>query len=145
MIELTKKKLDSSDIAKIYDEVRTVSAGAVLIFAGTVRDYTDNKKVLSIEYECYEKMASVQLEKIAENARKRWNISMVRVVHRYGKLELGDISVIIAVSAAHRKEAYEASRFIIDTIKQSVPIWKRESFDDGTVAFGKSEYTMEMK
>lgn len=144
MIEVTKERLTSASIAEIYDEVKRDTAGAVLIFIGTVRDRTGDKAVLSIVYECYEKMAAAQLQKIADEAEHRWKLSALRIVHRYGKLESGEISVITALSCAHRKEAYEASKFIIDAIKQSVPIWKREKFDDGTVEFGKTEYNMEL-
>ncbi len=140
MIKVTKEKLNSAIIAKIYDEVKKDVAGAVLIFVGTVRNRTKGKTVLLIEYECYEKMAAAQLQKIADEAKHRWKLQALRIVHRYGELEPGEISVIIALSCVHRKEAYEASKFIIDTVKQSVPIWKREKFDDGTVEFGKSEY-----
>lgn len=144
MIKVTKERLTSAAIAAIYDEVKKDAAGAVLIFVGTVRNCTKGKTVLSIEYECYEKMAAAQLQKIAGEAEHRWKLSALKIVHRYGKLEPGEISVIIALSCVHRKEAYEASEFIIDTIKRSVPIWKREKFDDGTVEFGKSEYNMEL-
>lgn len=137
--------ITESDILDLYGKVKRDKAGAVVIFVGTVRDQTNDKQVISIEYECYKEMAEAQLLKIADLAESKWSLSAIRIVHRYGRLSVGDISVIIAVSSHHRDAAYEASKYVIDEIKKYVPIWKRERFADGSVEFGKSEYPAETK
>ncbi len=144
MIKITDI-ITESDILDLYSKVKQDKAGAVVIFIGTVRDQTNDKQVVSIEYECYKEMAEAQLLKIAGLAESKWSLSAIRIVHRYGKLSIGDISVIIAVSSPHRAAAYEASKYIIAGIKRYVPIWKRELFSDGSVEFGKSEYPAEAK
>ncbi len=137
--------ITESDILDFYSKVKRDKAGAVVIFIGTVRDQTNDKQVMSIEYECYKEMAESQLLKIEDSAKSKWNLSAISIVHRYGKLSIGDISVIIAVSSPHRATAYEASKYVMDEIKKYVPIWKRERFADGSVEFGKSEYPVEAK
>ncbi len=144
MIKITDA-ITESDILDIYGKVKLDKAGAVIVFVGTVRDETNAKQVVSIEYECYKEMAESQLLKIEDSAKSKWNLSAVWIVHRYGMLSIGDISVVIAVSSPHRNAAYEASRYVIDEIKKYVPIWKHELFTDGTVEFGKSEYPAEAK
>ena len=106
-------------------------AGAVLIFCGDVRNHNQKKDVSFLEYEAHEKMAFKQITKIIEQAQKKWEIHKVEVIHRLGKLKVTDCSIAIAVSTSHRNDAYEASRYIIDTIKHSVPIWKKEHFVNG--------------
>ena len=106
-------------------------AGAVLIFCGDVRNHNQKKEVSFLEYEAHEKMAHKQIKKIIEHAQQKWELHQVEVIHRLGKLAVTDCSIAIAVSTSHRNEAYEASRYIIDTIKHSVPIWKKEHFVNG--------------
>ena len=106
-------------------------AGAVLIFCGDVRNHNQKKEVSFLEYESNERMALKQIKKIIEHAQQKWELHKVEVIHRLGKLAVKDCSIAIAVSTSHRNDAYEASRYIIDTIKHSVPIWKKEHFVNG--------------
>jgi molybdopterin synthase catalytic subunit len=109
------------------------SDGAVVVFDGIVRDNTRGRKTLYLDYEAYEEMAARQLEEISGQAIERFGIRGVTVVHRLGRLFVGETSVLIIVASAHRAEAYEASRWLIDTLKRTVPIWKKETFEDGAV------------
>ena len=106
-------------------------AGALLIFCGDVRNHNQKKEVSFLEYEAHERMAHKQIKKIIEHAQQKWELHKVEVIHRLGKLAVTDCSIAIAVSTSHRNEAYEASRYIIDTVKHSVPIWKKEHFLNG--------------
>jgi len=106
--------------------------GALCLFVGVVRDHNEGRRVLRLEYEAYEEMALPLMETIAAEARRRWAVSDLRIVHRLGRLEIGDASVAVAVAAAHRGDAFEACRYAIDTLKASVPIWKKEFYADGT-------------
>jgi molybdopterin synthase catalytic subunit len=107
--------------------------GAALVFEGVVRSQTRGRKTLYLDYEAYEKMALEQLESLADQALQRFQIRDVAIVHRLGRLEIGESSVLIAVVSAHRAAAFEACRWLIDTLKQKVPIWKKEYFEDGAV------------
>ena len=113
------------------DWVMTPESGGIDVFIGTVRNTTKGKKVLRLEFEAYEPMALKEIEKIAAQAFEKWPVQKLLVYHRVGVLEVGEIPVIIAVSCAHRDAAFEACRFVIDTLKQTVPIWKKEVFEDG--------------
>lgn len=115
------------------DLVQHPAAGGTVLFVGTVRNQTQGKPVLRLEFEAYEPMAISEMEKIAETIRKRWNALAIAIHHRVGTLELGDIAVIIAVATPHRKAAFEASEYAIDTLKETVPIWKKEIFEDGEI------------
>ena len=108
-------------------------SGGINVFIGTVRDATRGKKVLRLEFEAYEKMAIKEINKIAEETVRRWPVQRIVFHHRTGVLQIGEIPVVIAVSAAHRDAAFEACRYAIDTLKQTVPIWKKEIFEDGEV------------
>src|ERR1700709_2500094 len=108
-------------------------SGGIDVFIGTVRNATKGKKVLKLEFEAYEKMAMAEMEKIAKQAIEKWPVQKLLIHHRTGVLQVGDVPVIIAVSAAHRDAAFEACRYVIDTLKQTVPIWKKEIFEDGEV------------
>lgn len=108
------------------------SDGAVVSFVGVVRDVTGEKKVSELQYEAYEEMAETEMRRIALEACDRWKIGRVLIAHRTGSLQVGEVSVVIAVSAPHRDEAFQACRFCIETLKQTVPIWKKELFSDGT-------------
>lgn len=103
------------------------------MFIGTVRNATKGKQVLKLDFEAYETMAISEMEKIARQAFEKWPVQRVLIHHRTGTLQVGEVPVIIAVSAAHRDAAFDACRYIIDTLKQTVPIWKKEAFEDGEV------------
>ena len=108
-------------------------SGGIDVFIGTVRNTTKGKAVLRLEFEAYEKMALAEMEKIAAQAIQKWPVQKLLIHHRTGILSVGEVPVIIAVSAAHRDAAFEACRYVIDTLKQTVPIWKKEIFEDGEV------------
>ncbi|HAL82512.1 MAG TPA: molybdenum cofactor biosynthesis protein MoaE [Mucilaginibacter sp.] len=108
-------------------------SGGIDVFIGTVRNATKGKAVLRLEFEAYEPMALTEMEKIVKQAIEKWPVQKALVHHRTGVLQVGEVPVIIAVSAAHRAAAFEACRYIIDTLKQTVPIWKKEIFEDGEV------------
>lgn len=121
------------DIAEALEQVVTPETGGVNIFVGTTRNHSGGRKVIGLEYEAYEPMATAMMRELEDSARSRWPLHGVSIIHRVGSVEVGEASVVIAVSAAHRKEAFEACRFLIDELKKTVPIWKREFFADGTV------------
>lgn len=106
--------------------------GAVASFVGIVRDHDHGRHVLKLHYECYLSMAEKMLERIVGEAKKRWPVDEVVIRHRIGTLEIGEAAVAIAVSSAHRAEAFQVCRFVIEEIKKRVPIWKKEIFEDGT-------------
>jgi len=108
-------------------------SGGIDVFIGTVRNATKGKAVLRLEFEAYERMALAEMEKIAAQAIEKWPVQKLLIHHRTGVLAVGEVPVIIAVSAAHRDAAFEACRYVIDTLKQTVPIWKKEIFEDGEV------------
>jgi len=108
-------------------------SGGIDVFIGTVRNATKGKAVIRLEFEAYEAMAVSEMEKIASQAQEKWPVQKILIHHRVGVLDVGEVPVIIAVSAAHRAAAFDACRFIIDTLKQTVPIWKKEVFEDGEI------------
>jgi len=128
MIELTSSAIDH---AALTERVRSANAGAVCTFLGTVRELTGDRKTISLRYEAYPEMALKKLAELEDEARRRWPIIELALVHRTGDLELGEVSVVVAVSCPHRHQAFEACRWLIDTLKEVVPIWKRESWADG--------------
>jgi molybdopterin synthase catalytic subunit len=107
--------------------------GAALVFEGIVRNQTRGRKTLYLDYEAYEEMALDQMESLANQAMQRFQIRDVAIVHRLGRLEIGETSVLIVVASAHRAAAFDACRWLIDTLKRTVPIWKKEHFEDGAV------------
>lgn len=111
--------------------VNAPGAGGTVLFIGTVRNQTKGKTVVRLEFEAYAPMAIAEMEKIAKQALTRFLVHKIAIHHQTGILQIGDIPVIIAVSAAHRSAAFEACQFCIDTLKQTVPIWKKEVFEDG--------------
>lgn len=121
------------DLQQCIDWVMSPDCGGIDVFIGTVRNVTKGKTVLKLEFEAYEKMAVNELQKIAQQSFEKWPVQKVLIHHRTGILQIGEIPVIIAVAAAHRDAAFEACRYIIDTLKQTVPIWKKEFFEDGEV------------
>jgi len=136
VIELTDKKID---VDRVIRSVEEPSAGGTSVFIGTTRNHSDGKEVLEMEYQAYNPMALKKMNELAENARSKWKLTKVSIVHRVGRLQIGEASVVIAVSAPHRKEAFEACRFTIDTLKESIPIWKKEFFRDGEAWVGTEE------
>jgi molybdopterin synthase catalytic subunit len=119
------------DINTVTDAVRDHRAGAVVLFLGTVREFTGNVRTASLDYEAFEEMALASLTGILADASSNWPLVKTAVVHRTGPLELGEIAVSVAVSSAHRGPAFEAGQWIMDTIKQQTPIWKKEIYADG--------------
>jgi molybdopterin synthase catalytic subunit len=119
------------DLDKILQVVEDGSTGGVVIFTGRVRDHSDGRQVVRMEYEGYENMANAGLRKIAESAKRKWPVKKIAIAHRLGILEIGEASVVIAVACAHRAQAFEACRFVIDTLKKTIPIWKKEFSPDG--------------
>lgn len=113
--------------------VQSPDAGGMVVFIGAVRGRTAGKKVLRLEFEAYEPMAVSEMQKIAKQAIEQFPVQKIAIHHRTGILEVGELPVIIAVSAAHRAAAFEACQYCIDTLKQTVPIWKKEIFEDGEV------------
>jgi molybdopterin synthase catalytic subunit/molybdopterin converting factor small subunit len=107
--------------------------GAVLVFEGIVRNQTRGRKTLYLDYEAYEEMALEQMESLAGQALTQFSVRDVAIVHRLGRLEIGETSVLIAVASAHRAAAFDGCRWLIDTLKRTVPIWKKEYFEDGAV------------
>jgi molybdopterin synthase catalytic subunit len=131
--EITDQPIITQDIInKVVDR----NAGAVTTFIGTVRELTKGKKTLFLIYEAYEKMAVKQLSRIGDEIIERWPNAKVAITHRVGKLEITDIAVVIAVSTPHRKDAYDANEYAIERIKQIVPIWKKEHWEDGETWVG---------
>ncbi len=121
------------DLQACISRVMTPSSGGIDVFIGTVRDATHGKKVVRLEFEAYEPMAVNEMTKIAVQAKSRWPLQSVVIHHRTGSLQIGEVAVVIAVSAAHRAAAFEACRYAIDTLKQTVPIWKKEVFENEEV------------
>lgn len=121
------------DIMACIGQVTGPGCGGVDVFIGTVRDATKGKMVLRLEFEAYKNMALKEMHKIAEQAFERWPVQAVAIHHRTGILQIGDVAVVIAVGAAHRDAAFEACRFAINTLKKTVPIWKKEVFADGEI------------
>ncbi len=126
---------ESIDLNAVRQRALHPQAGAVLLFCGDIRNHSEGQSVTELEYEAHESMALRQIDHITEEAARRWPVHHVEVIHRFGRMQIMDCSIVIAVSTSHRADAYAASRFIIDTIKRSVPIWKREHFADGSSAW----------
>lgn len=120
-------------IESCIDWVMSPQCGGINVFIGTVRNETEGKKVIRLEFEAYESMAVSEMNKIAEDVFKKWPVQKILIHHRTGVLQQGEVPVVIAVAAAHRDAAFNACRYTIDTLKQTVPIWKKEIFEDGEV------------
>ena len=121
------------DAAALIRHVRTGEDGAVVTFDGCVRNQSHGRRTLYLDYEAYESMALARIREIGATIHEKFPIDRVAIAHRLGRLEIGETSVFIAVSAAHRPAAFDACRFAIDTLKRTVPIWKKEYFEDGEV------------
>lgn len=127
---LTREPIDSRSLAL---ELLQPKDGAIVTFDGVTRNHNRGREVLYLEYEAYESMAPKVMAQIAAEARKQWEIDAVGIIHRLGRVDIGETSVSIVVTSVHRRAAFEACRFLIDRLKQVVPIWKREYYQDGAV------------
>ena len=119
------------DVLYCINAVMSPHTGGIDVFVGTVRNATKGNAVVRLEFEAYERMALAEMQKIANEAMTRWQLNAIVIHHRTGTLVVGDVPVVIAVAAPHRAAAFEACRYAIDTLKQTVPIWKKEVYDDG--------------
>ena len=129
-VALTRAVIDRDALVSL---LRQPADGAIVVFDGIVRDNTRGRRTLYLDYEAYEEMALAQMQRLAREARAQFAVDRVGIVHRLGRLEIGESSVLIVVTSAHRGPAFEASRWIIDTLKRTVPVWKKEHFVDGAV------------
>ncbi len=127
--EITREPIDK---AGLEERLLTGAAGAVVTFDGVVRNQTKGRPVVSLEYEAYAPMAVREMQKVGEEIRRRWpEIERIGIIHRFGELKISESSVVIVVTSPHRRVAFEACHFAIDRLKQTVPIWKKEIFEDG--------------
>jgi molybdopterin synthase catalytic subunit len=129
-VRIVRERIDTEAVVA---RLKRPADGAAVIFDGVVRDNTRGRRTLYLDYEAYEAMALKQMESLAAEARARFGVRAASIVHRLGRLEIGETSVLIVVAAAHRDAAFEACRWIINTLKKTVPIWKKEYFEDGAV------------
>jgi molybdopterin synthase catalytic subunit len=133
MFKIVDGPIDSPAVTAAVADHAT---GATVTFIGTTRDHNDGRAVTQLEYEAYPEMALTEMRKIGDEARRRWPIAAIAIVHRIGVVPIGEASVVIAVSSAHRAAAFEACHFAIDRLKEVVPIWKKEHFRGGEVWIG---------
>jgi molybdopterin synthase catalytic subunit len=124
---------DRIDAEKLVAAAKSGEDGAVVVFDGIVRNHSRGRRTLHLDYEAYEEMAVKQMRELGAKARERFGVRKVTMIHRLGRLKIGETSVLIVVASAHRAAAFEACRWLIDTLKQTVPIWKKETFADGAV------------
>ena len=142
MVALTNEPIDVPGVLK---QVESPLAGAVVFFLGTTRELTGRRRTESLDYECYPEMATRKLAELEAEARRRWELIECAIVHRLGHLEIGEASVAVAVSSGHRQTAFEAGQWLIDSLKQSVPIWKKENWADGTTEWVHPGISAEIK
>ncbi|HEY3152178.1 MAG TPA: molybdenum cofactor biosynthesis protein MoaE [Candidatus Binatia bacterium] len=133
MFHATNQPIDLNELVLF---VTDPEAGAIATFIGTTRNNNEGRKVIGLDYEAYPQMAEKELARIGEDAKKQWPICRMAIVHRLGPVKIGEASVIIAVSSAHRDAAFAACRYAIEEIKKTVPIWKKEVFEGGEVWIG---------
>lgn len=133
MFRVTRNALN---LQELVDYVTDAEAGAIATFIGTTRNHNEGRRVIALDYEAYPEMAEKELARLGEEAKKKWNIQRMAIVHRIGPVQITEPSVIIAVSSAHRHDAFQACRFAIEEIKKTVPIWKKEVFEGGEVWIG---------
>lgn len=129
-IAIVRERIDT---AAVLERIKQPEDGAVVVFEGIVRNHTRDRRTLFLDYEAYEGMALKQLQTLTDQARSQFQIREVAIVHRLGRLAIGETSVLIAVASAHRAAAFDACRWLIDTLKRTVPIWKKEHFEDGAI------------
>ena len=120
------------DVSSLLEGAPSPATGAVLLFLGVTREFTDERQTVRLEYEAYEEMAVKELSRLEQTARERWSLTDCIIVHRLGVVPVGEASVAIVTASPHRKEAYAASEWLMKTLKNSVPIWKQEHWDDGS-------------
>ncbi len=133
MFRIVRERID---LDALLAAVTDPAAGAVVVFLGVTRNCNEGRQVTGLEYEAYPEMALREIEQIGHQAREQWPIQKIGIVHRVGPVPVGEVSVAIAVSSAHRDAAFQASRFAIDRLKEIVPIWKKEYFEGGAVWIG---------
>lgn len=138
MFDIVTHRIDAEAVTAAVADPR---AGAICTFIGTTRDHNEGRSVTELEYEAYPEMAVAEMRRIGGEAQRRWPIAHVAIVHRIGVVPIGEASVVIAVSAAHRVAAFEACHFAIDRLKEVVPIWKKEHFVGGEVWIGSQTGT----
>jgi molybdopterin synthase catalytic subunit len=131
ILRITRDALDAQAVRELEAAVTTSGDGGVVTFQGVVRDNARGKQVRSLEYDAYIEMAEQQMAQIAAEVERRWESSAVAMVHRIGRLEIGECSVVVVVACPHRAQAFEACRYAIDTLKSTVPIWKKEIYTNG--------------
>ncbi|MDV7140755.1 molybdenum cofactor biosynthesis protein MoaE [Maribacter sp. TH_r10] len=125
--------VENIDTAKVYTELSDSKSGGICVFVGTVRDFTNNEPVISLEFEAYKSMAIKEMAKIIDQAAEKWPLNKVVMRHAVGLKKVKEPVVVIGVSSAHREACFEACRYMIDTLKETVPIWKKEMFKDKSV------------
>jgi molybdopterin synthase catalytic subunit len=125
--------VDTIDTAKVYSELSDAKSGGICVFVGTVREFTDEEEVVALEFETYKVMAIKEMEKIADKAMEKWSLNKVVMRHAVGEKSVTEPVVIVGASSAHRDACFEACRFLIDTLKETVPIWKKEKFKNKSV------------
>ncbi len=125
--------------AQVREVVESPDSGAVVLFLGTVRNNTDGRQVKHLEYDAYEPMAEKKMAEIGQEILEKWGITRVAIIHRVGKLEIGEVSVAVGVASPHRKDGFEACKYAMDRLKQIVPIWKREVWLDGDAEWVKPD------
>ena len=133
MYRLTEQPIDVNELLAFVGDP---GAGAVTAFIGTTRDNNEGRSILSLDYEAYPGMAEQEMAKLGEEAGNKWRITRIAIVHRIGNVPIGEASVIIAVSAPHRDDAFKACRYAIDELKKRVPIWKKELYEGGEIWIG---------
>ena len=136
MFEIRSRRLD---VARVLSAVGDPAAGAIVVFTGTTRRTNAGRRVVRLEYEAHERMAVREMRRLGAEAKRRWRLKKVAMVHRVGLVPVGEPSVVIAVSAGHREEAFAAGRWLIDRLKEIVPIWKKERYRDGAVWIGAQQ------
>ena len=131
VVKITRDPLDGAAVRALVDEATHASDGGVVTFEGVVRDHARGKRIRYLEYDAYPEMAEERMAAIAAEVEQRWQTDHVAIVHRIGRLEIGECSVVVVVACPHRAEAFDACRYAIDTLKTTVPIWKKEVAEDG--------------
>ncbi len=131
IVKITRDPLDDAAVNALVQAISNPEVGGIVTFQGVVRNHARGKRVRYLEYDAYPEMAEQQMAAIAAEVERRWQTDRVALVHRVGRLEIGECSVVVAVACPHRGEAFEACRYAIDTLKADVPIWKKEVAEDG--------------
>lgn len=132
---------DPIDVQEVMEKVVRPEAGAISVFTGIAREFTDGKRTLFLEYQAYPSMAEKKLAQIGKEIEEKWGNTKTAIAHRTGRLHISEVAVAIAVSTPHREEAFAACRYAIDRIKEIVPIWKKEHWEDGTEWIGNQQGT----